>query len=67
MDFTLSPEQQGVQEKARRLAQEVKELSARLDREGQFPQEILKLWAQEGLFGVALPRESCASLLHGSC
>lgn len=29
MDFTLSLEQQRVQEKARRLAQEAKELSAR--------------------------------------
>jgi alkylation response protein AidB-like acyl-CoA dehydrogenase len=57
MDFTLSPEQQAVQEKARHLAREVKELSARLDREAQFPGEILHLWAQEGMFGLALPRE----------
>jgi alkylation response protein AidB-like acyl-CoA dehydrogenase len=57
MDFTLSPEQQTVQEKARHLAREVKELSARLDREAEFPREILHLWAQEGLFGLALPRE----------
>jgi alkylation response protein AidB-like acyl-CoA dehydrogenase len=57
MDFTLSPEQQAVQEKARHLAREVKELSARLDREAQFPREILHLWAQEGMFGLALPRE----------
>jgi len=57
MDFTLSPEQQGVQEKAQSLAREVKGLSARLDREAQFPREILHLWAQEGMFGLALPRE----------
>jgi alkylation response protein AidB-like acyl-CoA dehydrogenase len=57
MDFTLSPVQQAVQEKARRLAGEVKEESARLDREGQFPREILELWAREGLFGIALPAE----------
>jgi alkylation response protein AidB-like acyl-CoA dehydrogenase len=57
MDFTLSPAQQAVQEKARRLAQEVKTASARLDREGRFPGEILELWAAEGLFGVALPPE----------
>jgi alkylation response protein AidB-like acyl-CoA dehydrogenase len=57
MDFTLSPEQQAVQKKAQRLAREVKDLSARLDRDSQFPQEILHLWAQEGLFGLALPRE----------
>ncbi len=57
MDFTLSTEQQGVQEKAQGLAREVKDLSARLDREATFPREILQLWAQEGMFGLALPRE----------
>jgi alkylation response protein AidB-like acyl-CoA dehydrogenase len=57
MDFTLSPEQQSVQEKARQLARQVKEQSARLDREDEFPQEILQLWAQEAMFGLALPRE----------
>ena len=57
MDFTLSPEQQAVQEKAQRLAQEVKDQSGPTDREGRFPQEILELWAREGLFGLALPRE----------
>jgi alkylation response protein AidB-like acyl-CoA dehydrogenase len=57
MDFTLSPAQQAVQEKARLLAQDVKEASARLDREGLFPREILELWAREGMFGLALPGE----------
>ncbi|MHB9075656.1 MAG: acyl-CoA dehydrogenase family protein [Desulfobaccales bacterium] len=57
MDFTLSSEQQAVQKKAQRLAREVKDLSARLDREAQFPREILHLWGQEGMFGLALPRE----------
>ncbi len=57
MDFTLSPEQLAVQDKARRLAREVKEEAARLDREGEFPRSILELWAGAGLFGLALPRE----------
>jgi alkylation response protein AidB-like acyl-CoA dehydrogenase len=57
MDFSLSPEQLGVQGKAQGLAQEVKGLSARLDREAAFPREILQLWAGEGMFGLALPRE----------
>ncbi len=57
MDFTLSPEQQAVQEKARGLAQEVKLLAARYDREAAFPREILQPWAREGMFGLALPRE----------
>lgn len=56
MDFALSPEQQAFQDKARRLAQEVKAQASQLDREGRFPQEILALWAKEGLFGPALPQ-----------
>ncbi len=57
MDFTLSPEHQAVQKKAQHLAREVKDLSARLDREARFPWEILHLWGQEGMFGLALPKE----------
>lgn len=57
MDFTLSPEQQAVQKKAQHLAQEVRDLSARFDRESEFPREILHLWGQEGMSGLALPRE----------
>ena len=57
MDFTLSPDQQAVQKKAQRLAREVKDLSVRLDREAKFPREILHLWGQAGMFGLALPRE----------
>jgi alkylation response protein AidB-like acyl-CoA dehydrogenase len=49
MDFTLSPEPRGVQEKAQPLAREVTALSARLDRDakaGQIHQgtnEIMRL------------------------
>jgi alkylation response protein AidB-like acyl-CoA dehydrogenase len=57
MDFALTPVQVAVQEKARRLARETKAAAARLDREGQFPQEVLELWAREGMFGLALPQE----------
>jgi alkylation response protein AidB-like acyl-CoA dehydrogenase len=57
MNFTLTPEQEAVQQKAQHLAREVKDLSFRLDREAQFPKEILHLWAREGMFGLALPRE----------
>jgi alkylation response protein AidB-like acyl-CoA dehydrogenase len=57
MDFSLSPSQEGVQQKARNLAREVKELSARFDRDSRFPKEILHRWAQADLFGLALPRE----------
>jgi alkylation response protein AidB-like acyl-CoA dehydrogenase len=57
MEFTLSPEQQGVQEKAQTLAQAVQGLSTRLDQEAKFPREILQRWAQGGMFGLALPQE----------
>jgi len=57
MDFSLTPEQQSVQQTARNAAQKVKALAARLDREGRFPEDILQAWAREGLFGLALPRE----------
>ncbi len=43
MDLALSAAQREVQEKARRAAQEVKELAGRLDRQGQAPLEILEL------------------------
>jgi alkylation response protein AidB-like acyl-CoA dehydrogenase len=55
MDFTLTPAQQTVQENARNVAREIKERAAALDRSGQFPQEILARFAQEGFFGLALP------------
>jgi alkylation response protein AidB-like acyl-CoA dehydrogenase len=57
MDFSVTPEQQAVQQRARLAARKVKALAARLDREGLFPEQILKAWAEEGLFGLALPRE----------
>jgi alkylation response protein AidB-like acyl-CoA dehydrogenase len=57
MDFSLTPEQEAVQKRARKAAQEVKALAARLNREDRFPQEILEAWAAEGFFGLSLPRE----------
>jgi|UniRef100_A0A7C5EMP1 alkylation response protein AidB-like acyl-CoA dehydrogenase len=56
MDFTLTPTQKTVQENARKVAAEVMERARALDREGAFPQEILGRWAQEGFFGLALPK-----------
>src|SRR4030042_6449333 len=57
MDFSLSPEQESVQKRARQTAQETKNRAAKIDREGRFPQDILEIWAQEGFFGLSLPRE----------
>ncbi|MBI4796826.1 MAG: acyl-CoA dehydrogenase family protein [Deltaproteobacteria bacterium] len=57
MDFSLTPEQESVQKRARQVAQEVKAKAVRLDREGRFPQEILDFWAKEGFFGLSLPTE----------
>ena len=55
MDFTLSPKQLQVQEKARGAAQAVRERARELDRAGEFPGDILAAWAREGLIGLALP------------
>jgi alkylation response protein AidB-like acyl-CoA dehydrogenase len=56
MDLNLTPTQKTVQENARKVAEEMKERAAALDRAGQFPQEILSRFAQEGFFGLALPK-----------
>jgi len=55
MDFTLSPNQLQVQEKARAAAQAVREQARVLDRAGEFPGDILAAWGREGFFGLALP------------
>jgi|UniRef100_A0A7C3WTF2 alkylation response protein AidB-like acyl-CoA dehydrogenase len=57
MDFTLTPGQKTVQEKARQAAAAVKAKAAFLDREELFPGEILKEWAEAGFFGLSLPKE----------
>jgi len=57
MNFNLTPEQEDVQQKARQAAQEVKAMAWRNNREDRFPQDILEVWAKEGLFGLSLPRE----------
>ncbi len=57
MDLALTPAQLAVQEKARALADEVADEAARLDREGRFPDAILRRFAAAGMFGLALPRE----------
>jgi alkylation response protein AidB-like acyl-CoA dehydrogenase len=57
MDFTLTPGQKLVQEKARLLAEEVKEKAVLLDREGRFPEEIMQSWADAGFMGLSLPTE----------
>jgi len=57
MNFSLTPEQEALQQKARQVAQEVKAMAVRNDREGRFPQDILEIWARAGFFGLSLPRE----------
>jgi len=57
MNFSLTPEQAAVQQRARLVAQEVKAQAAQNDRESRFPRDILEIWAKEGFFGLSLPRE----------
>jgi alkylation response protein AidB-like acyl-CoA dehydrogenase len=57
MDFSLTPAQEEVQQRARQVAQEVKAMAGKNDRDGRFPRDILEIWAKEGFFGLSLPRE----------
>jgi alkylation response protein AidB-like acyl-CoA dehydrogenase len=57
MNFSLTPEQEAVQKRAREAAREVKAKAVQLEREGRFPQEILDHWAKAGFFGLSLPTE----------
>ena len=56
MDFALTPVQVAVQEKARGLARETKAAAARLDREGQFPREVLESGPGRGCSAWPCPR-----------
>ncbi len=56
--FDLTLEQKELQEKARRFAREViQPVAARLDREGEFPLDIMQKAYAEGFFTPLIPRE----------
>jgi len=58
MDYFLTEGQQELRELARRIALEkVKPVAAQHDREGTFPYDLVKDFAQAGLFSVYVPEE----------
>ena len=58
MDYFLTEEQRMLKELARKIAEEkIIPVRAELDEKEEFPWEILKVCAEAGLFGVAIPEE----------
>lgn len=58
MDFTLTPEQQRYREGLRRLVlEEMEPVSAEIDREEKFPQDVWNKVVKHGLCGLPVPRE----------
>lgn len=56
--FGLTPEQKGLQEKARRFAKrEILPVAQKYDREGAFPSEVIEKAHREGLLALIVPRE----------
>jgi len=58
VDYFLTEEQRMLKELARKIAEEkIIPVRAELDEKEEFPWEILKVCAEAGLFGVAIPEE----------
>ena len=58
MDYFLTEEQKRLKELARKIAEEkIIPVRAELDEKEEFPWEIMKVCAEAGLFGVAIPEE----------
>jgi alkylation response protein AidB-like acyl-CoA dehydrogenase len=58
MDFTLTPEQQELQQRVRRLAREqIAPMAAAVDETNQVSPELMRLLADAGLLGYTVPQE----------
>ena len=58
MHYFLTPEQQMIQDLARKIAQEkVLPVRAELDEKEEFPWDLMKVCAEAGLFGVSISEE----------
>jgi alkylation response protein AidB-like acyl-CoA dehydrogenase len=58
MGFNLTPQQEALRKEIRRLAEEkVAPRAAEIDRSGEYPWDIQKLLASQGLLGYAIPEE----------
>lgn len=58
MEFSFSPEEEALRQRARALAQaEFAPRAAELDRSGEFPWKNLRRLAEEGFIGINIPKE----------
>jgi butyryl-CoA dehydrogenase len=58
MDFTLTKEQQMLQQMVREFTQkEIEPIASALDKEGRFPEEIIRKLAEIGVMGMTVPKE----------
>jgi len=58
MGFELTPEQEALRKEIRKLAEDkVAPRAAEIDRTGEYPWDIQKLLAEQGLLGYAVPEE----------
>ncbi|MBU1707167.1 acyl-CoA dehydrogenase family protein [bacterium] len=58
MDYFLTEEQTALRDLVRKIADEkVRPLAAKLDREGIFSWDLVKIFAESGLYGVVVPEE----------
>jgi butyryl-CoA dehydrogenase len=58
MDYFLTEDQTSLRDLARKIAVErVRPVAAQYDRDGTFPWDIVKIFAEAGLFGIFIPEE----------
>ncbi|MFH1010627.1 MAG: acyl-CoA dehydrogenase family protein [bacterium] len=58
MDYFFTEDQMALQELVRKIADErVRPAAAKLDREGIFPWDLVKVFAESGLYGAIVPEE----------
>jgi alkylation response protein AidB-like acyl-CoA dehydrogenase len=58
MDYFLTEDQIALRDLCREIAEEkIRPAAAKYDREGEFPWDLVKIFAESGLFGVVIPEE----------
>jgi butyryl-CoA dehydrogenase len=58
MDYGLSEDQLALRDLARKIADEkIRPVAAKYDRDGTFPWDIVKVFADAGLFGIIVPEQ----------
>ena len=58
LDYFLTEDQLALRDLARKIAEEkIRPVAAQYDRDGTFPWDIVKVFAEAGLFGIVIPEE----------